>query len=255
MMRTTILLSLLCLGAFSNASGATALPADSLMRAAEKAYSDGDHQQALDLYKSLNIEFSSASLLYNIGNCNFKLGDYPQAILYYERALRMDPGSEEVHVNLELARQQVVDRMKPMPTFELGAFWARLRSGGGVDSWARRSLVAGLLLFTALSLLLFPALQRLRSALRVVAAIAGVVLLTSAGFAYARHAALVDCSESIIMRARIEVLSEPRAGSTVIFVLHKGTKLSILQQRDGWSEVRLPNGSVGWTQGEALEVI
>lgn len=252
MMRVHILLSLLCLLAFATTASATATPADSLAQAAEHAYTAGDHRKALKLYEVLNTQHTSATLLYNIGNCHFKLGDYPQAILYFERALRMDPGSEEVHVNLELARQQVVDRMKPMPTFELGAFWARLRSGGDVDSWALRSLAAGLVLFSALSLLVLPAFQRMRAALRTVVAIAGLALITSVGFAYARHAAIVDRSEAIIMEPRIEVLSEPRNGSTVIFVLHKGTKLSILQERDVWCEVRLPNGSVGWTRANAL---
>ena len=98
MMRVPILLSLLCLLAFVTSARAT--PTDSLTHAAEQAYIAGDHQQALGLYEALNTEFTSAALLYNIGNCHFKLGDYPQAILHYERALRLDPGSEEVHVNL-----------------------------------------------------------------------------------------------------------------------------------------------------------
>ena len=62
-------------------------------------------------------------------------------------------------------------------------------------------------------------------------------------------------SEAIIMTAKVDVRSEPRDGSTVLFVLHKGTKVRILQQENAWSEVRLANGSVGWMPPASLERI
>ncbi len=65
--------------------------ADSLAMLAQQAYAAGDHQRSLQLYDSVNTVYSSAGLLYNIGNCYFKLQNVPLAILYYERALKLSP--------------------------------------------------------------------------------------------------------------------------------------------------------------------
>jgi SH3-like domain-containing protein len=55
-----------------------------------------------------------------------------------------------------------------------------------------------------------------------------------------------DNSQAIILTPKVDVRSEPRESATTLFVLHEGTKVMVLQDRNGWSEVRLPNGSVGW---------
>src|SRR5690606_12551683 len=94
------------------------------------------------LYDSVNTDYTSAGLLYNIGNCYSKLGDMPHAILYYERALRLAPGADDIQANLDLERAKVVDRMNQLPAFTLGSVWDRLQGGKDVDQWARRSLWA-----------------------------------------------------------------------------------------------------------------
>jgi SH3-like domain-containing protein len=60
---------------------------------------------------------------------------------------------------------------------------------------------------------------------------------------------------AIIMSAKVDGRSEPREGATVLFVLHKGTKVSVQQEQAGWLEVRLPNGTVGWMPANAMERI
>jgi hypothetical protein len=41
------------------------------------------------------------------------------------------------------------------------------------------------------------------------------------------------------MAPKVDVRSEPREFVTVLFVLHKGTKVTVLQQSNDWSEVKL----------------
>ncbi|MBK7297415.1 MAG: SH3 domain-containing protein [Flavobacteriales bacterium] len=64
-----------------------------------------------------------------------------------------------------------------------------------------------------------------------------------------------DNSQAIILTPKVDVRSEPREGSTVLFVLHKGTKVDILQETNSWFEVSLPNGTVGWMPPATLERI
>lgn len=226
-----------------------------LLQEAQDAYSKGDHQKALALYDSVNTSYTSPALLYNIGNCWSKLSDTPHAILYYERALRLAPGAEDVQANLDLERSKVVDRMNSLPAFTLGSLWDRLQGGTDVDQWARRSLWA--CAFMALAAILGLLLRKrvLKRSLFALAGLALVATLVSTALAAYRVQEVESRSQAIIMSPTVDILGEPRSGATRLFILHQGTKVGVLQQQNGWQEVRLASGAVGWVPTEAIEVI
>ncbi|MBL7940888.1 MAG: tetratricopeptide repeat protein [Flavobacteriales bacterium] len=229
--------------------------ADTLTARGATAYSTGDYATALHLFDSVRTAYSSPALLFNIGNCHFKLNDIPHAILFYERALRLAPGDEDVKANLELARQNVVDRVNELPSFTLGSTWGRLRGGRDADQWARRSLWACLLFFALLTAGVLAGNRAIRRALFGAGALVLVATLIAVAFASFRHNEVSDDSEAIILAPKVDVRSEPRESTTVLFVLHKGTKVTVLQTDNGWSEVQLANGSVGWAPPSTLERI
>ena len=244
-----LLLSLLLTGIVVSAS---AQAPTALADSAQAAYARGDHQRALQYYDSLNGSWSSASLLFNIGNCHFKLNDVPRAILYYERALRLAPGAEDIQANLDLARMQAVDRVNELPAFTLGGFWERIRGGRDVDQWARRSLWASLSLFILLSCWVLVRRGPWRDLLLGASVLALVGTVVCIGLAAHRVREASDDGQAIIMEAKVDVRSEPREGATALFILHEGTKVLVLQEQNGWTEVRLPNGSVGWMPPSTL---
>lgn len=229
--------------------------AEQLTAQAQEAYASGDHAQALLLFDSVATVYSSATLYYNLGNCHFKLGDVPRAILNYERALRLDPGAEDVQANLDLARLQVVDRINELPGFALGATWGKLRGGNDVDQWARRALWGSVALFLTLAIGLWAPVRWVRNSLFGIATVCLLFTLASTAFAAWRAAEVRDTSEAIILAAKVDARSEPRSASTVLFALHKGTKITVLQEQEGWCEVKLPNSSVGWMPPGTLERI
>lgn len=71
---------------------------------AETAYSAGQFSKALEQLqaeqKNGSTNRNSAELLYNIGNCYYRLNKPGQAALYYTRALLADPGLAEARANL-----------------------------------------------------------------------------------------------------------------------------------------------------------
>ena len=238
--------------------GATAAPepdVTALITAAQNAYEQGDYAIALVLYDSVAQKQGSAALYYNIGNCHFKLNDVPRAILNYERALLLSPGDEDVQANLDLARTLTVDRVNEIPGFTLGSSWDRFRGAGDPDRWARRSLWAGLLFFglLAAAALLRPVVIK-RLAL-IVAGIAFLLTATSIAFAWDRHAEVTAHDQAIVLAPKVDVTSEPRSGGTILFVLHEGTKVKVQGERNGWTEVKLANGNVGWMPEGSLEKI
>lgn len=249
-MRKMILLLALCaLAPCLRADDAT------LQARAQDAYAKGEYAQALHLYDSLCIMRSSAALFYNIGNCHMKLGDIPNAVLYYERAIRLQPGADDIQANLDQARSKVVDRVNELPALTLGSAWDKVRGGKDVDQWARRSLWACLItamLAIACVVLRSKTLKRMAIGAGVVV---GLFTITATAFAYFRKSEVTDRSEAIIMSPKVDVRGEPREGSTTVFVLHEGTKVVVLQEQNGWTEIRLGNGSVGWAAPGTLAVI
>ncbi len=250
-MRTTLALFLL--------AGGLPLAAqpdvDALLRQAEEAYGLADHQAALALYDSVAAHNTSAGLLFNIGNCYSKLGDVPHAILYYERALRLSPGAEDVQANLDLERTKVVDRMNQLPAFTLGSMWDRLQGGRDVDQWARRSLWACALMAAAAAGGLLVRHNAAKRGLYALALVGLVATITSTALAAYRVKEVEQHAEAIILTPSVEVRGEPREGSTRLFILHQGTKLDVLEEQGDWREVRLSSGAVGWLPKAAIAVI
>lgn len=239
----------------AHAYSMTPVEADSLVSQAARTYADGDPATALLLYDSVASTFASAPLFYNIGNCHFKLNDIPHAILFYERALLLSPGDADIKANLELARQQVVDRVNELPLFTLGSSWSAMRGGRDPDQWARRALWACLITFVVLALAFLIRQRIIRRMLFVGSAIFFLTTLLSIAFAAYRHSEVVNRSAAIIMAPKVDARSEPRTEGTKLFVLHKGTKVTVLKEEDGWSEVQLANGTVGWMPPSTLERI
>jgi len=254
-MRTRLLSLLLLMVPCTVALGLNRVEADTLVAQGARAYISGDHASALRLFDTVNTAFTSPSLLFNIGNCHFKLNDIPHAILFYERALRLAPGDDDVQANLDLARQSVVDRINELPSFTLGTTWGKLRGGRDADQWARRSMWACLIFFVVLAAAFAVRARMARRLLLGASALLLFATIACVSFAAFRHNEVTDDSAAIIMGPKVDVLSEPRTNTTVLFVLHKGTKVSVLNESAGWFEVQLANGSVGWLPATMLERI
>lgn len=253
-MRVFGIIVLLCAPLFGQAMSDEL--ASELVRKAEAAYAEGDVVSALALYDSVAVDHVSPALLYNIGNCHFKQGDLAHAILYYERSLVRDPGAEDVRANLDLARSLLRDRINEVPSIGLAPLWDRLSGGLSVDRWAWSSFIALLLACLAWALVITrTGPGPLRSTLRIAGAVLGLVAIIGVAMAAYRHGSIHSSDKAIIMHQKIEVHSEPRENSTVQVQLHEGTKVELLQQRNGWTEVRLENGTVGWTPTASLEPI
>lgn len=226
-----------------------------VLEKAQAAYASGDHAQALAFYDSVATEYSSAALLFNIGNCYSKLDDLPHAILYYERALLLAPGAEDIQANLDMQRAKVVDRINQLPAFTLGSAWDSTIGGKDVDQWARRSLWACFLMVLAAGAAILVRKPAIRRSLLALAVLALVFTVVSTALAAYRVKEVEQRKEAIIIVPSVDILGEPREGSTRLFILHQGSKVGVLGEHGDWQEVRLPNGSVGWLPKARIEKI
>ena len=254
--KATAVTALLMLLAPFWASGAQA-PADSLWEAGSAAYADGDWEGAASAWGAIEAEgLESPELYYNIGNAYFKSSDYAHAILYYERALKLDPSYSDARFNLEFAMGSVQDRIDSVPEFFLRTWVRKLGYLFPSDTWAVLFLVLfGLALAGALLFLLGTGAARRRTGF--FAGLAALVLaLCCLGFAASQKAAYNRADSAIVTVPVSSVLSSPGSGAAKdLFVLHEGTKVRILDEVGGWWNIELSDGRQGWIQSSDLELI
>ena len=82
---------------------------------ANQLYLNGEYSAAREEYqKIINSGFESMELYYNLGNTFYKLGQIPSAILYFEKALILNPKDLDIQFNIDLANRLVVDKINPV---------------------------------------------------------------------------------------------------------------------------------------------
>ena len=227
-----------------------------IWKSAEEAYSVGDFDGAIREYQSLEKAGAvSSSLFYNLGNAFYRKGSVGKAILYYERALKLDPADKDIRNNLDMARLQTLDKIDSVPQFILVEWVKNLRNKLSSNAWAIVSLI---LLALGVALLLLCKFGRSTSSRRLYFIIAMILLLfTIFSFLFslslARQATGNDTA--VVVENIGSVKSSPAAGGNSIFVLHEGTKVKILESVEQWSRIEIQDGRQGWIKTSDIEVI
>ncbi len=229
---------------------------ESLFAHANQKYSDGLYSEAIQSYNDiLSTGYTSAALLYNLGNSYYKHNDLTLAILNYERALLISPGDEDIKYNLDIANLLVVDKINALPEFFLSKLVRQLRMGLSPDQWGQLSLFSFLL--TGISILLFFFLRK--RLFRKLFLVAGVVMIIFSGttllFAWDQNKVLSDRDTAIIFSPSVTGKSSPDESGTDLFVLHEGVKVWITDRLNDWLEIQLADGNKAWIPENTLERI
>lgn len=230
---------------------------DSLWNAANTAYAEGQWDVAASGYEMISgMGLESAALYCNAGNAYAKSGNVPMAILYYERALKADPSYEDAAYNLGLMNSRIQDRIDPVPEFFLKKWLKDISYLMDSDAWAIVTLVLlAAVLAMFLLFLLAPSVAGRRTGF-----FTGIVLLVfmsfALGFSVSQKKAYMAADKAIVMRPVVSVKSSPSAeASKDLFILHEGTKVTVLDQVGNWNNISLADGRQGWISASDLERI
>ena len=245
--------TLLILLAVFSLAGHAQPTANDWFEQANAAYNMGNYDSARIVYeKILATDVESVPLYFNLGNTYYKMREYPMAIYYYEKALKLDPSNEEVQTNLAIANHAIVDKIEPVPQSFIVRGWLNARASLSGDQWAWCSIV----FFALLLVSLFLFLRSRKVGLRKLGFFAGLVFLIVFGLSVVFAAQLKVASEkqdqAILMTPTVTVKSSPSVESVDLFVLHEGTKVSILETANGWCKIKIANGSVGWLTEDSI---
>lgn len=223
---------------------------------AAEDYAANQWQEALDDYKAIEAEgLESADLYYNIGNCYFKLNDTPHAILYFEKALKLDPSHSDALHNLEIARQFTLDKIDVLPEFVLLSWSKALRNLMSADNWAWIT-IALLAIVAALMLMFMHSGNRNSRKLAFIAAcITFVLAVISFICSFSARNAVKTTDSAVVTSPVSSVKSSPSESGNAIFILHEGTKVRILDQVGDWTKIEISDGRQGWLKVQTIEEI
>jgi tetratricopeptide (TPR) repeat protein len=226
------------------------------MQKAGDNYRNGQFDQAIEIYvRLLNEGYEGTTLYFNLANSYYRIGQLGQAILNYERALRLSPSDEDVKHNLAFANLSTVDRIQPLPTFFLFEWWESILASLTVNGWTYLAYISFILLVILIviyffaktifqqKLILFSGLGMLAIFLMLISLL--IVKIN-------REENVI---EGIVIEQSITVKTSPDLKSTDAFVIHEGLKVNLEDKLDNWVKIKLADGKVGWIENNAVEKI
>jgi len=260
-----ILLVSLALLAFLNTAGAA--PIDDYKRG-NRYYEDRQFEKARAAYlAALHAGIEDSDLLYNLANATYKASptrNLGKALLYTERASRLDPWDTDIQHNLAFLRDQVAMEAGEKKT----APWYRRFTAWYSQIQSETFLVFHFLFMTLFFAFLitkllqgYSPLSRHRLNAPIVIAIIAVIGFTSVAW----HRWDQDHSRrfGIVTDPTVPLRAGPGDDQTEIIQLTQGVKFQIVYQKDNWSQVSLVghgsyqalDGVAGWIAANTYDPI
>jgi len=216
---------------------------------AEAFYEQQDYSNALTQYLLVLDQYPEhIDVLYNIGNCYFKLEQFGYAIAYYRKAIKWAPLDSDIQYNLELSRNFVVDEIKQDSL--LNDFW----------QWRHKLSVNQLFYALACLIMLLITLLFLRRKVErrefltnLSWVLSVCTVLISIWFALSMLSYSTDYG--VVINKKIEVRSGPSTTLPLLFYIHEGHELRVKQRKINWCEIELSNGFKGWVKRSDLMMI
>ena len=191
----------------------------------------------------------NADLYANLGNAALQAERIGPAVVAYRRALEMVPQHAQARQNLAYARSLLPEWIRRDEThglFNSLFFWRSLLTVGQMHVWGAVCFLCAAIVVGVGILKSQPLLRNLAVVPLLGWGIIMVSLLLDPAESSAHNVVVVQ--ESAVYSADSEN-SPPRLSKP----LPSGAELSLVQFRERWSEVELPDGRTGWVLSSSIE--
>lgn len=224
---------------------------NSTFKKGNSLYAEGNYQEALNTYNKLvAADQLSAALFYNIGNTYYKLDELGESIWAYERALKINPGNDDIRFNLNFANQQTFDKIE-LQESSIGT-WLKINLFRfSINTWSILSILFSVLLGVAIFLFFLSKNQQSKNIGLTLGFATLLLLVTSTILAYLHKEQIVKQDSGIITTEVVSVKTSPSETAPDSFELHEGTKVSLLRTNNNWIEIGV-NENVGWVNRESV---
>lgn len=230
---------------------------DLLFDSGNKSYNEGKYQEAIESYeKILNEGVHSSELYFNLGNAYYKLNRIAPSIYYYEKALQLSPKNKDIEANLSFAQNMTIDDIEVVPEIGLSRISKSIINRFSFDTWAIVSITL-IMVFAILFLGYYFSSATSKKRLAFIVSSSAIILaVVSLFFAYQKYQYVQKDKPAIVFAKETDIKSDPNLRSEVVFTLHEGTKVQVLEIYDeNWTKIKLADGKTGWIPSEDIKLL
>ena len=244
----TILLSI-CLWLLA-ATGSAAVKDD--FSAANAHYGAGRYREALKIYQQINRQLTSWQVLYNIGNCYFKLDQPLAAKIHYLRARKFQPLDRSIARNIALVDKSFKDIITPETPDFISRTIQVLEARLSLNTLSLLLLAAILLL----NVFLFLLLKKGRNKKIIYGLMFSFFLSLALGaYLYNRVSDQRQTSTAVVSVENSILRSGPGEGNTELFKINLGLEVKIIERSRDWVQVSASPQVAGWIELKRLTLI
>ena len=192
----------------------------------------------------------NGKLFYNLGNAYLKNGDIGNAMLWYERAIKLLPHDPDLKFNYEYAQALTQDEKgdRDLPLIRILFFWKYLLSQIQIQ-WA--AILFNLVFWALMTIRIIRRTNRLQTTGHVMLALGLIFTLTAVYNDYEAD----FIKEAVILPAKVSIRSGLADDATELFVLHAGAKVRIDREKDAYIRISFSEGKIGWIKKNDAGVI
>ncbi len=217
---------------------------------AVRAYKAGDYTAAATQFESIaKTRVKNPDLFYNTGNAYLKSKDLGRAILWYERARKLAPSDPDLKFNLAYAQSLLKDKKEPKFSFSnILYFWQGLVS----LKWLQYASIT-----LSFCFFIWATVQKARSR-HIFSGIGIFIFLLFAGTTLAaglEYNRINSDVKAVILAEQAGVRSGTMDNATLLFDLHAGTRVRVLEKKDNYMKIRFAKDKVGWVACSKAEII
>ena len=212
-------------------------------------YEQAAYLAAAEAYQEIIAEGSdSAAIRFNLGNALYQQGRVGPSVLAYHQALELAPGDPDIKGNLRFAREKLgVDAVLPR------SFWQQFLFQLTLNQWTAVAMVPYWIWLGGTAIALGARNRRswmLQSAKLsgILFAFLAILLLGATRERLAKQYGVVTEKEAVV---RFGPFSESKSSHNVV----DGVELMILDEKDGWHQIRDPQGQTGWVRSDQIALL
>lgn len=229
---------------------------ESLFKQGNNAYNKAEYKKAISLYEqTLKMGQYSAELYYNLGNAYYKLNNIAESIYYFEKAKQLDPKDEDIIINSNFAKNMTIDAIEKLPESQIVTIQKKIYGIFNFSYWSYLTVIL-FWIFTGLFLVyLFIKSASLKQTFFFSAF--GILLFFVISFliTYSIAEKEKNTKFAILFSNQIDIWSEPNQQAELLFSLHEGTKVEVLDMLENWKKIKIANGSEGWIENASLRYL
>lgn len=223
------------------------------LQEANQAYKAKDYAKALEIYLKAEKTNPNAELYHSIANTYFRMSDFANGILYYERALRLTPNDETLIRNHKVCRSRLMGEVYVMQDFFLIKWTKAIANCLSPLAWAILFVVLFILACVLFFVYYFNSDNKVL--LFYLCLSAFVLSLTSFSLGMYRQNIVHAKNEAIIFSSDAVLVESREKSDSQQTKLFKGQKVKIKTTTGEEVFVRTEDGKEGWLDKDYIKII